>query len=372
VVNLSKAFLIESEKELGEYRLSPSKNDSDFLVQWVPKDPSISILFVQAALSGAEKTGFDCRKILTDAKIEPELLNEPQARVSPDQYTRLIQTLWLTMNDEFIGLAKNKSPLGSFAMMCLSVVHCKTLYQAIKRGARFGKLSLGELDLRLEVKGEVAILSLHLKDPTVDPTHFLSECLLVIMHRLYCWMIGKRIILDKALFNYSQPAHVNEYYGLFCRKLSFDQEITGLQFNRRYLDMPVVQDERSLKEYFKLAPANLVTRPQYDDSFTAKVRALVNQSDSAIFPTLEAVAAQMYTTPSTLRRNLKKENSSYQEIKDAIRRDISIHLLAETNLPLQAIAEKLGYTEASTFQHTFKKWVGIAPGAYRGKLNEDK
>ncbi len=352
--------------------MSSNEKDADFLVQWLPKDPSISMLFVQAALSGAKKAGIDCREILKQAKIEPDLLAEPRARISPDQYTRLIQTLWLTMNDEFMGLAHNKSPLGTFATMCLAVIHCKTLYQAIKRGARFGKLSLSELDLRLEVDGENVIFSIHLKEPLADPTHFLSECLLVILHRFYCWMIGKRIIIDKALFNYSQPDHVNEYYGLFCRNLSFDQHTTGLQFNRRYLEMPVVQDERSLKEYLQLAPANLVTRPRYDDSFTARVRTLVNQSDSSLFPTLEEIATQLHTTPSTLRRNLKKENSSYQEIKEAIRRDISIYLLAETKLSLQEISVKLGYTEASTFQHTFKKWTGIAPGAYRGKLNKDK
>jgi AraC-like DNA-binding protein len=352
--------------------VSQNKDDASLSTQWALKDPSVSILFVQAALSGAKKAGFDCNKILSDAKIEANLLKEPQARISPDQYTRLIQTLWLTMKDEFMGLANNKCPLGSFSMMCLSIIHCETLYQAIKRGARFGKLSLGELDLNLEVNDESAILSIHFKEPLVDPTHFLSECLLVILHRLFCWMIGKQIIIDKALFNYSQPSHAREYHGLFCRQLSFNQKLTGLQFNRRYLDMAVLQDERSLKEYLKMAPANIITKPKYDDSYTAKIRTLINQGENSDFPTFETIAAQLHTTPSTLRRNLKKENSSYQEIKDAIRRDISIYFLTETNLPLQKIAEKLGYTEASTFQHTFKKWTGIAPGAYRGKLNENK
>lgn len=346
-------------------------NDLDSSIRHATKDPSVSILFVRSALIGAKNMGFDCREILKQADIEPSLLDEEQARISPDQYTRLIQNIWSTTKDEFMGLAHTRCPPGSFAMMCILIVHCETLYQAIKRAARFSKIALGELDIRLIVEGDTATLTIKLKEPLADPNHFLSECILIILHRLYCWLIGQRIVLDGALFDYDEPRHSKEYHAFYCRKVCFNQARTGLQFNRRYLDMPVVQDERSLKQYLKLAPANIVKRPKYDDSYAGKVRTLLNQNEDVNFPSLEKVAADLATTPSTLRRNLKKENTSFREIKDAIRRDISIYLLTESNLSLQMIAEKLGYSETSTFQHTFKKWLGISPGAYRGQLGKD-
>ena len=38
-----------------------------------------------------------------------------------------------------------------------------------------------------------------------DPDHFLIESLLVIWHRLACWLIGQRIKLDHATFCYPAP-----------------------------------------------------------------------------------------------------------------------------------------------------------------------
>jgi len=338
-----------------------------YLSEWANKDPSIPMAFVVAALAGAKKQGLDVKPVLSQAKIEPELLNEAHARVSPDQYTRLIQTLWLTMEDEFMGLLEEKTPLGTFSMMCLSVIHCKNLHHVIKRTANYYKISLGWLDWQLEECGEDVILSFRFKNKTPAPNIFLQECLMVIMHRLLCWLIGERIILNKARFSYPQPGYVNEYYNIFCNQLAFDQPNSGLQFNRRYLDTSVIQNEHTLKEFLKESPANIVAKPKYDDSYTAKVRSFVNQRADKEFPTLEEVAISLHTTSSTLHRHLKSENSSYQSIKDGIRRDIAIYLLAETQLSLQDIAEKLGYSEASTFQHAFKKWTGLAPGIYRGK-----
>ncbi len=33
--------------------------------------------------------------------------------------------------------------------------------------------------------------------------------------------------------------------------------------------------------------------------------------------------------------------------------------------PGDEVAERLGYSEASSFVHAFKRWKGVAPGAYR-------
>jgi AraC-like DNA-binding protein len=66
-----------------------------------------------------------------------------------------------------------------------------------------------------------------------------------------------------------------------------------------------------------------------------------------------------------LRRRLKQENTSFQEIKDLLRRDLAIYFLGRPELPVNEIAHRVGFTEASTFHRAFKKWTGVTPGAYR-------
>jgi AraC-like DNA-binding protein len=67
----------------------------------------------------------------------------------------------------------------------------------------------------------------------------------------------------------------------------------------------------------------------------------------------------------TLRRKLKQEKTSFQDIKDQVRRDLAIYHLSQSKLGLDQIAQKVGFTETSTFHRAFKKWTGVTPGHYR-------
>ena len=65
------------------------------------------------------------------------------------------------------------------------------------------------------------------------------------------------------------------------------------------------------------------------------------------------------------RRRLRDEGHGFQALKDALRRDAAIAHLARPELTLPEIAQRLGFSEASTFHRAFKKWTGVAPGEYR-------
>jgi len=96
-----------------------------------------------------------------------------------------------------------------------------------------------------------------------------------------------------------------------------------------------------------------------------RIRRLLRRRLDGELPSLEDVGALMAMTPQTLRRRLRDEGHGYQELKDALRRDVAIELLAQPELTLIDIANRVGFSEASTFHRAFKKWCGVAPGEYR-------
>jgi hypothetical protein len=55
----------------------------------------------------------------------------------------------------------------------------------------------------------------------------------------------------------------------------------------------------------------------------------------------------------------------FQGLKDELRRDAAIALLTGSDLPVAAIAERVGFSEASAFQRAFRGWTGLAPGRFR-------
>ena len=79
----------------------------------------------------------------------------------------------------------------------------------------------------------------------------------------------------------------------------------------------------------------------------------------------EDVADELNTAPTTLRRRLEAEGSSYQEIKDRVRCDLAIHRLVHSPATVDEIGEELGFHDASAFHRAFKRWSGLQPGEYR-------
>lgn len=329
------------------------------------RERTIASHFVRAALRGAQQQGLDHITLLRQAGIQPVLLDEPRARLDPQQFAHLIQTLWEALDDEYLGFGRDKSKRGTFAMMGYAIIHCRTLEKALTRGALFYRLFPAAPGITLSREGDWARLSV---DHTSlnDPDHFLTESLLVIWHRLGSWLIGQRIRLEEATFTYAQPAHISEYDLLFPCPRRFTAGRTSLLFHARYLSMPLLQDERTLKQFLQHSPADLLARPDGGDSLTSQIRRLLGR-DCAHWPDLDAVASQLHISPQTLRRHLREEGSSFQELKDHLRRDLAIYHLGRDELTIQQIAEQLGFSEPSAFHRAFKKWTGLTPGAYRAQ-----
>jgi AraC-like DNA-binding protein len=326
---------------------------------------TIASHFARAVLQGARRYELDCLPILEQAGIQPELLDEPRARIAPEQFARLIQLVWRALDDEYMGFGLAPSKRGTFAMMCHALIHCRTLDKALQRGFMFYGLFPDSPRLSLQRDGEWVRLCLD--DSSLrDPEHFLSESLLVIWHRLASWLIGQRIRLDNATFAYPKPAHSAEYDLLFYCPMQFAAQQTALTFHARYLDLPLLQDERTLKRFLERSPADLLARPDDGDSLSSQLRRLLSR-DCNKWPDLETVADHLHISPQTLRRHLRDEGTSFQGLKDELRRDMAIYHLGQADLSLQEIAEQLGFSEPSAFHRAFKKWTGLTPGAYRAQ-----
>ena len=81
--------------------------------------------------------------------------------------------------------------------------------------------------------------------------------------------------------------------------------------------------------------------------------------------TIEHICNQLAMSESTLRRKLKTEGTSVQEIKDQARLGLGLHLLQTTHYSIVLIAEKCGYQSQSRFTERFKGRFGLTPSELR-------
>lgn len=335
-----------------------------------PEPGTIAICFVAAALESIRARGFDADRLLNEVGLSPGLLAMPQARVSAQHYGRLWRLVAATLDDEFFGQDSRRMKSGSFAMLCHAVLGCRDLRQALERSLRFYGLILDEIGGALGVDGPHAIIGLQARDPAAAPRVFAHEVLLMLLHGLACWLVGRRIPILRAEFAYPEPRHSAEYRLMYCTDLAFERPRTAIVFEAHYLDLPVMQNERTLKEFLQSAPENILVKYKNGSSLSARIRRRLRQRLPGEVPDFETLAAEFHMTAATLRRRLSEEGTSYQGIKDQLRRDLAIGYLSHSGRSVMQIAQELGFSERSAFHRAFRKWTGASPGEFRRGARE--
>jgi AraC-like DNA-binding protein len=67
----------------------------------------------------------------------------------------------------------------------------------------------------------------------------------------------------------------------------------------------------------------------------------------------------------TLCRRLAAEATTFQAIKDEVRRDIAIQRLTRSGDAIAEIAYDVGFDNPTAFHRAFRHWTGSTPNTYR-------
>lgn len=304
--------------------------------------------------------------VLAEAGIAPEWLARPGMRVTAAAFGALWLAVARAIDDEFFGLDRRRMKVGSFALVARAALGSGRLDRALRQILRGFAVCLDEIGGMLEVQGDEARIRVESRIADPDARRFADETFLVMVHGLACWLAGRRLPIAAAAFAHPRPAHAAELAVMFSETLRFDAPATDLRFDAALLEAPVVQDTRTLAEFLRDAPPSVFLRYKNEDSWSARLRRrlkdCVGQDD---WPGLDTLAAEYRIAPATLRRRLEAEGSTYQQLKDRLRRDVAIHQLCTSTQPIADIGRMVGFSEPRAFYRAFKRWSRVQPGEYR-------
>lgn len=87
--------------------------------------------------------------------------------------------------------------------------------------------------------------------------------------------------------------------------------------------------------------------------------------DPVRFGAMPLVAAELGVSVRTLRRHLEEEGTTFRELLDEARQVLAEELLGTVGLTVAQTADRLGFSEPTSFSHAFRRWKGISPTEYR-------
>lgn len=320
--------------------------------------------FVAAIVEGYRRHGRDPAAALAVAQIAPARVADPQARITAAQMERISDHAMRELDDEALGWFERRLPWGSYGMLARASLSAPTLGVALKRWCRHHGLLTDSIALQLASHGDQAEVTLTERRDLGPLREFCQVSVLRNLLGVASWLIDSRMPLQAAAFAWPAPPHADAYRVLFPAPTSFLAPVTRLQFDARYLALPLRRDEQALNQMLQHALPLLVQAYRRDRLLVERTRRLLRTAPQHSH-NAEALAAQLHVSERTLHRQLHEQGQSLQGLKDAVRRELATDLLLRTRQPIKQVAQAAGFQSEKSFIRAFKGWTGQTPAAFR-------
>jgi len=97
----------------------------------------------------------------------------------------------------------------------------------------------------------------------------------------------------------------------------------------------------------------------------SKIKSAIDGLALAGTVSLQTVAKYLGTSPRTMQRRLTDSGLNFRALVEQSRFEIAGALLRDTDLKVQEIATRLGYSAPGGFSRAFARWAGCSPSAFR-------
>ena len=301
---------------------------------------------------------------LAGAAIPQSLLDQPDARLTRQQYVALYRTIAATLDDEMLGLWSRPIRGGTLKYLMLGLLDAPTVLVALNRLVRFWNLLLDDYRLQISTKNDLVRVALVERAPGTAVTPLGHELMMKLVHGIASWLLGREISLHRIEFPFVRPRHAEDYAFLFPGDVRFGADLTSMYFSYADCAGQFKREKHELWAFLKRAPEDWTFSAGQRGTLMARTRAYLEQHIAQPV-TIQDLAQALHVSVRTLNRRFAEEGTRFQLVKDGLRRDIAVHRLANSNTGVAALAFDLGFADATGFCRAFRQWTGSSPTDYR-------
>ena len=200
--------------------------------------------------------------------------------------------------------------------------------------------------------------SSHLR-PRAGKVALVSQSAALCRSVLEAPMPSRRLLLP-----YARPAHAPAYERMFGCPVEFDAGVMEWHFDAAVLRVPCPNANPITAGICAQFCERMFDSLPDETDLSRSIRTACLNSRGE-FPNADEMASRLGLSVRTLHRRLAEQGQHYQRIVDDVRRTLAIEFLQKTSLPVEEIAGRVGFSEASNFRKAFRKWTGHAPAHFR-------
>ncbi|MFE2993832.1 AraC family transcriptional regulator [Nocardia sp. NPDC059246] len=319
----------------------------------------------------AREHGVPAARMLQGSGLNEKQLANPDEQIDAHTELAVIRNLVRELGARpdlglEVGRRYRITTFGIFGFACVS---SPTLGEAISLALRYLELSFTFCIPAARWRPGEFVARIHDERVPADVRRFLVERDVTAMFQMLSDLMGHRVELLRADFDFEPPPDLRLYTEIYGLTPNFEAEHNVFSMDPAILEQPLPQANEHTWAMCLAQCTELVSRRRARTGIAAEVRELLvprgGLDGFAVPPGIDSVARDLNMSTRTLRRHLDAAGTSYRQLLDEVRRALAEEMLTATPLSVSDVAIRLGYAEASTFIHAFKRWTGTTPSAYR-------
>jgi AraC-like DNA-binding protein len=301
--------------------------------------------------------------LLEAAAITEAQLGQLELRIPEAGAQRAWEVVYALMDDPALGLyAAEAMSQENTALFKYLAATSPTGREAYERSTRYLRIVGETMTYRLEIRGERTMC---IAQPVISkrvPARVAADFAVGIMARLAPGIVGDIEGLE-AWFRHAKPGYAAEYARIIPLPCCFEASDNGIAGSAATLDNPLPQADSILNRLLEeQASEALASLPEYSD-FAGRVREAIAQSVRSGEMGTDATAKRVGMSARSLRRQLKEQNLSHQQLLDEVRAEIARRSL-RSGLSPSEVAFMVGFSDASAFHKAFRRWTGLTPSEF--------
>jgi AraC-like DNA-binding protein len=328
---------------------------------------TIVVSWTRRVATWGERQGVSIAPLLAAAGIDRATLADPTGRIPFARHADFVARLAQRVDDPGLGLSIGAdASAADFGVVGLLAESSATLGEALVCVRRWNALANEASRMDYWVDGDrLVITDGHHRDgrPVPGP---LAEATLAFYGAMIRGTCGVREPFAEIWF--AHPRHrgwTRERRDHFAANVRFDRPLNALVLPSDLLDARFVSARPDIGAHLTALAERLERDLGAPSDLCSRVAAHVRRTLPRGPDPIDRAARALGTSVRSLQRRLEQEGRSYGEIVDEVRRSVVDDLLRGSELTLDEIAERAGYSDPRALRRSCVRWFGATPAARR-------
>ncbi|MDX1694269.1 MAG: AraC family transcriptional regulator ligand-binding domain-containing protein [Ketobacteraceae bacterium] len=312
----------------------------------------------------------DLPGLLGNTGLTTERFLQEETQLTPRQQIQIMRNSLALTSDEAFGLRLGRrftSPThGAMGFLANSSPNLRMALNAFKTFLPT-RMSLAWLDMRRQQDWLQTTLGF---DEAIsgDVLRVFSEIFAVTFAECAEFIVGRPLSEARMSFRHAKPDYHQLYSDYLPGSFAFSAPRIMVEIPMEVCEIP---NASANHENYLLAlqqcEAMLAQLHANKDSCKYRIQKMMLSGPPGVLSE-EEVAAALFISKRTMARRLKKEGTSFRQVRDEILSQQAIGYLRDSNMSVDAIAAVLNYHDSSNFRRAFKRWFKLTPDQYRQQL----